>query len=193
MSDRTCLVNVMVRVTKDVNENVVIPSKQSKSFGNLVSTLLEGYYTNKYVRAYVEGMLSELEEESSKQFNEQIHKMMGSISSMGIYTDELKNVNDAGRETFEDVKEDKKNVKNDIMDERVKKLEDGMSELKDQNAQMLELLKQISSGAVQVVKPAEEVETPVEEEVDEKPVYEEETIEDKKALVELSFGMYEEG
>ena len=193
MSDRTCLVNVMVRVTKDVNENVVIPSKQSKSFGNLVSTLLEGYYTNKYVRAYVEGMLSELEEESSKQFNEQIHKMMGSISSMGIYTDELKNVNDAGRETFEDVKEDKKNVKNDIMDERVKKLEDGMSELKDQNAQMLELLKQMSSGVIQVAKPEEDVDTPVEEEADEKPVYVEETIEDKKALDELSFGMYEEG
>lgn len=191
MSERTCPVNVMVRVTKDVNDNVVIPSKQSKSFGNLVSTLLEGYYSNKYVRAYVEGRLDMLEEESSKQFNDQIQQMMGSISSMGIFTEELKEVNDVGKETFENASEEKKHVKEDIMDTRVKGLEDSIQILSKQNSQILSLLQNLQSGAV--VKPVEE---PVEEvasteEVEEVP--KEEVVFDMKSFNSLTEDMYDEG
>lgn len=191
MSERTCPVNVMVRVTKDVNDNVVIPSKQSKSFGNLVSTLLEGYYSNKYVRAYVEGRLDMLEEESSKQFNDQIQQMMGSISSMGIFTEELKEVNDVGKETFENASEEKKQVKEDIMDTRVKGLEDSIQILSKQNSQILSLLQNLQSGVV--VKPVEE---PVEEvasteEVEEVP--KEEVVFDMKSFNSLTEDMYDEG
>ena len=191
MSERTCPVNVMVRVTKDVNDNVVIPSKQSKSFGNLVSTLLEGYYSNKYVRAYVEGRLDMLEEESSKQFNDQIQQMMGSISSMGIFTEELKEVNDVGKETFENASEEKKQVKEDIMDARVKGLEDSIQILSEQNSKILSLLQNLQSGAV--VKPVEELveEVASTEEVEEVP--KEEVVFDMKSFNSLTEDMYDEG
>lgn len=191
MSERTCPVNVMVRVTKDVNDNVVIPSKQSKSFGNLVSTLLEGYYSNKYVRAYVEGRLDMLEEESSKQFNDQIQQMMGSISSMGIFTEELKEVNDVGKETFENASEEKKQVKEDIMDTRVKGLEDSIQILSKQNSQILSLLQNLQSGAVvkSVEDPVEEVAST--EEVEE--VSKEEVVFDMKSFNSLTEDMYDEG
>lgn len=191
MSERTCPVNVMVRVTKDVNDNVVIPSKQSKSFGNLVSTLLEGYYSNKYVRAYVEGRLDMLEEESSKQFNEQIQQMMGSISSMGIFTEELKEVNDVGKETFENASEEKKQVKEDIMDTRVKGLEDSIQILSKQNSQILSLLQNLQSGVVvkSVEEPVEEVAST--EEVEEVP--KEEVVFDMKSFNSLTEDMYDEG
>lgn len=191
MSERTCPVNVMVRVTKDVNDNVVIPSKQSKSFGNLVSTLLEGYYSNKYVRAYVEGRLDMLEEESSKQFNDQIQQMMGSISSMGIFTEELKEVNDVGKETFENASEEKKQVKEDIMDTRVKGLEDSIQILSEQNSKILSLLQNLQSGAV--VNPVEEhvEEVASTEEVEEVP--KEEVVFDMKSFNSLTEDMYDEG
>lgn len=191
MSERTCPVNVMVRVTKDVNDNVVIPSKQSKSFGNLVSTLLEGYYSNKYVRAYVEGRLDMLEEESSKQFNDQIQQMMGSISSMGIFTEELKEVNDVGKETFENASEEKKQVKEDIMDTRVKGLEDSIQILSKQNSQILSLLQNLQSGVVvkSVEEPVEEVAST--EEVKEAP--KEEVVFDMKSFNSLTEDMYDEG
>lgn len=191
MSERTCPVNVMVRVTKDVNDNVVIPSKQSKSFGNLVSTLLEGYYSNKYVRAYVEGRLDMLEEESSKQFNDQIQQMMGSISSMGIFTEELKEVNDVGKETFENASEEKKQVKEDIMDTRVKGLEDSIQILSKQNSQILSLLQNLQSGVVvkSVEEPVEEVAST--EEVEE--VSKEEVVFDMKSFNSLTEDMYDEG
>ena len=191
MSERTCPVNVMVRVTKDVNDNVVIPSKQSKSFGNLVSTLLEGYYSNKYVRAYVEGRLDMLEEESSKQFNDQIQQMMGSISSMGIFTEELKEVNDVGKETFENASEEKKQVKEDIMDTRVKGLEDSIQILSKQNSQILSLLQNLQSCAVvkSVEEPVEEVAST--EEVEEVP--KEEVVFDMKSFNSLTEDMYDEG
>lgn len=191
MSERTCPVNVMVRVTKDVNDNVVIPSKQSKSFGNLVSTLLEGYYSNKYVRAYVEGRLDMLEEESSKQFNDQIQQMMGSISSMGIFTEELKEVNDVGKETFENASEEKKQVKEDIMDTRVKGLEDSIQILSEQNSKILSLLQNLQSGAI--VKPVEELveEVVSTEEVEEVP--KEEVVFDMKSFNSLTEDMYDEG
>lgn len=191
MSERTCPVNVMVRVTKDVNDNVVIPSKQSKSFGNLVSTLLEGYYSNKYVRAYVEGRLDMLEEESSKQFNDQIQQMMGSISSMGIFTEELKEVNDVGKETFENASEEKKQVKEDIMDTRVKGLEDSIQILSKQNSQILSLLQNLQSGVVvkSVEEPVEEVAST--EEVEEVP--KEEVVFDMKSFNSLTEDMYDEG
>lgn len=191
MSERTCPVNVMVRVTKDVNDNVVIPSKQSKSFGNLVSTLLEGYYSNKYVRAYVEGRLDMLEEESSKQFNDQIQQMMGSISSMGIFTEELKEVNDVGKETFENASEEKKQVKEDIIDTRVKGLEDSIQILSKQNSQILSLLQNLQSGAVvkSVEEPVEEVAST--EEVEEVP--KEEVVFDMKSFNSLTEDMYDEG
>lgn len=191
MSERTCPVNVMVRVTKDVNDNVVIPSKQSKSFGNLVSTLLEGYYSNKYVRAYVEGRLDMLEEESSKQFNDQIQQMMGSISSMGIFTEELKEVNDVGKETFENASEEKKQVKEDIMDTRVKGLEDSIQILSEQNSKILSLLQNLQSGAI--VKPVEETveEVASTEEVEEVP--KEEVVFDMKSFNSLTEDMYDEG
>ena len=191
MSERTCPVNVMVRVTKDVNDNVVIPSKQSKSFGNLVSTLLEGYYSNKYVRAYVEGRLDMLEEESSKQFNDQIQQMMGSISSMGIFTEELKEVNDVGKETFENASEEKKHVKEDIMDTRVKGLEDSIQILSKQNSQILSLLQNLQSGVVvkSVEEPVEEVAST--EEVEEVP--KEEVVFDMKSFNSLTEDMYDEG
>ena len=191
MSERTCPVNVMVRVTKDVNDNVVIPSKQSKSFGNLVSTLLEGYYSNKYVRAYVEGRLDMLEEESSKQFNDQIQQMMGSISSMGIFTEELKEVNDVGKETFENTSEEKKQVKEDIMDTRVKGLEDSIQILSEQNSKILSLLQNLQSGAV--VNPVEETveEVASTEEVEEVP--KEEVVFDMKSFNSLTEDMYDEG
>ena len=191
MSERTCPVNVMVRVTKDVNDNVVIPSKQSKSFGNLVSTLLEGYYSNKYVRAYVEGRLDMLEEESSKQFNDQIQQMMGSISSMGIFTEELKEVNDVGKETFENASEEKKQVKEDIMDTRVKSLEDSINILSEQNSQILSLLQNLQSGVVvkSVEEPVEEVAST--EEVEEAP--KEEVVYDMRSFNSLTEDMYDEG
>lgn len=191
MSERTCPVNVMVRVTKDVNDNVVIPSKQSKSFGNLVSTLLEGYYSNKYVRAYVEGRLDMLEEESSKQFNDQIQQMMGSISSMGIFTEELKEVNDVGKETFENASEEKKQVKEDIMDTRVKGLEDSIQILSEQNSKILSLLQNLQSGAVvnPVEEPVEEVAST--EEVEEVP--KEEVVYDMRSFNSLTEDMYDEG
>jgi hypothetical protein len=191
MSERTCPVNVMVRVTKDVNDNVVIPSKQSKSFGNLVSTLLEGYYSNKYVRAYVEGRLDMLEEESSKQFNDQIQQMMGSISSMGIFTEELKEVNDVGKETFENASEEKKQVKEDIMDTRVKGLEDSIQILSKQNSQILSLLQNLQSGVVvkSVEEPIEEVAST--EEVEEVP--KEEVVFDMKSFNSLTKDMFDEG
>ena len=132
-----------------------------------------------------------LEEESSKQFNDQIQQMMGSISSMGIFTEELKEVNDVGKETFENASEEKKQVKEDIMDTRVKGLEDSIQILSKQNSQILSLLQNLQSGVVvkSVEEPIEEVAST--EEVEEVP--KEEVVFDMNSFNSLTKDMFDEG
>lgn len=96
-------VGIMADVSAEVFENVVSPAKAEKRFNKLVSNLLETYYTNDKVRAFVDGKEEESHIEGLSSLQEQLAQATNSLNTMGLYGDSLQMSLDSAKEDFSDV------------------------------------------------------------------------------------------
>ena len=78
-------VGIMADVSAEVFENVVSPAKAEKRFNKLVSNLLETYYTNDKVRAFVDGKEEESHIEGLSSLQEQLAQATNSLKYYGVY------------------------------------------------------------------------------------------------------------
>lgn len=167
-------VSVFISVRDELYNMVVEPYKKTKSFSKLITSLLEGYLTDDYIRAFVDGTIDLLRKESEDSLEEALNEMRESLSNMGVYTNSLKSVNRQGSEYFRDKAEgidveargtgDEKSEVRRTGDD-VKELVVTLREVLDQNREILSLLKEEKFGRGDRVEPAREegkvVEMPV--------------------------------
>lgn len=142
--------NVMIEVTDDIYEDIVAPFKKKKSFGKLITMLLEAYANNDSIYSYINGAMDGLENEATEELLKDLNSMAESLSMLGALSSEAEAVIDNGQRAFDDFStkatEDAKKVKetNGISREDVVEIvEDSVSEIKD-------MLKQLLSNGVTV-------------------------------------------
>lgn len=80
-------VNIMVDVSEEVYDTVVVPFKKSRKFSELINSLLTGYLKDNYVASYVEGTLDTLKNESARSLDEAIESMNQSFAMVGMLND----------------------------------------------------------------------------------------------------------
>lgn len=81
--------NVMVEVEDDVYSVIVEPHKRNKTFSKLISSLLNGYITDGYIRAFVDDNLEEVRKAVVGSFADSVGEMESVLANMGLFTDEL--------------------------------------------------------------------------------------------------------
>lgn len=169
--------SMLIEVSEEVNNLVVVPHKRNNTFSKLMATLLQGYIEDSYIRAYAEGTLVEMRKSSVDELDETLNSMASSLASLGIYTSELKSSTEGGLRHFNSysenkevdidftkkTKETKESTKSDKDEDLVKSVE----ELKQQNEMILNMMQKLMSGEVQVsTKSIEKVEESKDEEKD---------------------------
>lgn len=182
--------NIFLEVD-DVTYNLVVaPHKKSKTFSKLISALLRSYMEDPYVRASAEGTLDDLKRQSEESLDSILSGLNQSLSSMGLYTDELDMTSKKGQEFFSKktqehtevkkevdsaIKQDqeKTNKENAELRKEMDSLKKGMEAVTKQNSDIMEMLKKfMSSGSVTTSLPEEEAATTVESSTINKPVVE---------------------
>lgn len=133
-------VNMMIEVEDNVYDTVVAPHKRAKTFSKLIATLLKGYIENQYVRAYVDGTLDNMHKASVTALDDAIAGMSQSLASMGIYSSELTSVASEGKEIFSKVSEEH--------DESLDKVMSEMSDIREQNKNILLMLEKLSEKGI---------------------------------------------
>lgn len=142
-------ISILVKVSDSVYDMVVLPHKRSKTFAKLMATLLQGYIENDYIRSYAEGTLDEMHRASVDALDDVLGEMHQSLQSMGFYTDELKNTTTMGKEIFEEkLNESSSEVNNPTRDAEVEELRSTVSELKEQNTTIIDMLKDLLESGV---------------------------------------------
>lgn len=94
--------NILIDVSDDVYDEVIEPMKKNKTFSKLIASLIQGYISDGYIRAYAEDTLEELKKASVSSFNKSIDSMSESLSNLGLAADELEAVSMSGRSKFSD-------------------------------------------------------------------------------------------
>lgn len=151
-------VNVMAEVSQEVYDTVVVPHKRSKTFTSVIETLIEGYYSNVYIRSFVDDSLEGEQQQSSDVLNEIINNMHQGLANMGVYTDEMKSNSQDGIDAFGKKAEETKKEMEDINAQEIKSVKESVEELKNQNEEIMSMLKSfMSAGTPMVQKPTEEV------------------------------------
>lgn len=92
--------SVMLEFSDEVYDNIVEPMKKNKSFSKLLATLTEGYLNDGYIRAFADDNLENMRKAAVDSFSKSIDSMMGSLSNMGLFTDELEATATDGKERF---------------------------------------------------------------------------------------------
>ena len=157
-------VGIMADVSAEVFENVVSPAKAEKRFNKLVSNLLETYYTNDKVRAFVDGKEEESHIEGLSSLQEQLAQATNSLNTMGLYGDSLQMSLDSAKEDFSDVANTERLESgvssSDNLEEFKKEILDSQRSFMEE---MKSMLSSVLSGSVSVnssetpSKPKEEV------------------------------------
>ena len=157
-------VGIMADVSAEVFENVVSPAKAEKRFNKLVSNLLETYYTNDKVRAFVDGKEEESHIEGLSSLQEQLAQATNSLNTMGLYGDSLQMSLDSAKEDFSDVANTERAEtgvsSSDDLEEFKKEILDSQRSFMEE---MKSMLSSVLSGSVSVnssetsPKPKEEV------------------------------------
>lgn len=158
--------NVFIDVEDDVYDLVVSPHKKAKSFSRLMASLLQGYIEDEYIRSYGDGTLHDMRKASVDSLDSIIGTMTESLSNFGLFTDELEVSNNRGKELFNskkskqedivskhvsDIKEESElvNKENNKLKEEVGNLKDDMRSLKQQNLEMMNILRKLTeSGGI---------------------------------------------
>lgn len=93
--------SVMIEVNDDVYETLVEPLKRNKSFAKLISSLLNGYINDSYIRAFVDDNLEEVKKAVVGSFAESVGEMESALANMGLFADELSAHSQAGYARFQ--------------------------------------------------------------------------------------------
>lgn len=93
--------SVMIEVNDDVYETLVEPLKRNKSFAKLISSLLNGYINDSYIRAFVDDNLEEVKKAVVGSFAESVGEMESALANMGLFADELNAHSRAGYARFQ--------------------------------------------------------------------------------------------
>lgn len=91
-------VSVVLEISEDIYEDVVKPLKAEKSFGKVMSLLLEAYYESEAVYSYVSGLADGVNMEENSELMSDLRDMADSISFLSAQADSMKSVIDKGRE-----------------------------------------------------------------------------------------------
>ena len=146
-------VNIMADIDQTVYDAVVVPHKRNRSFTSLIEILLNGYYSNAYIRSFVDDAIDGIQHESNDILNDIISDMHQGLASMGVYTEEMKANAQDGINAFSKKSEEVKGELSEIQSKEIKDIKDGMDELREQvihqNEEIMNLLKTIMAGSVQ--------------------------------------------
>lgn len=131
--------SVMLEFSDEVYDNIVEPMKKNKSFSKLLATLTEGYLNDGYIRAFADDNLENMRKAAVDSFSKSIDSMMGSLSNMGLFTDELEATTSEGKDRFskkaeeqrESLPQDSGNPSTDIekLNSRMDSMQSTMNEL----------------------------------------------------------------
>lgn len=157
--------SVMLEFSDEVYDNIVEPMKKNKSFSKLLATLTEGYLNDGYIRAFADDNLENMRKAAVDSFSKSIDSMMGSLSNMGLFTDELEATATDGKERFskkaeeqrESLPQDSGNSSTDI-----EKLNSRMDNMQSTMNELLSVVKVLSEKFTGNVKMnVENVEKPI--------------------------------
>lgn len=162
-------VGIMADVSAEVFENVVSPAKAEKRFNKLVSNLLETYYTNDKVRAFVDGKEEENHIEGLSSLQEQLAQATNSLNTMGLYGDSLQMSLDSAKDEFSDMASTERLESEVSSEASASDLEEFKKEILDSQRSFMEemksMLSSVLSGSVSVSS-SETVSKPKEEAVE---------------------------
>lgn len=162
-------VGIMADVSAEVFENVVSPAKAEKRFNKLVSNLLETYYTNDKVRAFVDGKEEESHIEGLSSLQEQLAQATNSLNTMGLYGDSLQMSLDSAKDEFSDVASTERLGPGVSSEASASDLEEFKKEILDSQRSFMEemksMLSSVLSGSVSISS-SETVSKPKEEAVE---------------------------
>ena len=92
--------SILLEFSDEVYDTLVEPLKKNKSFTKLVTTLIDGYLNDAYVRAYADDTLDSMRNQAVSSFNDSIASMNETLSEMGLVTDELESNAVGGKAMF---------------------------------------------------------------------------------------------
>ena len=146
--------SILIEVDDTVYDLVVAPHKRAKTFSKLAATLLQGYIENDYIRSYAEDTLETMHKASVDALDDILGDMSNSLANMGLYTNELKNTAEDGVNTFGS---GDTNFSPPVgqADKEVEVIKEDISQLKEQNDNIMSMLKQLLSNGTVVTSPVE--------------------------------------
>lgn len=145
--------SILIEVDDTVYDLVVAPHKKAKTFSKLAATLLQGYIENDYIQSYADGTLETMHKASVGALDDILGDMSNSLANMGLYTNELKNTAEEGVSTFNSP-EPSFNPPVQPNSE-VDALKEDISQLREQNEDIMSMLKQLLSNGTVVSKSSE--------------------------------------
>lgn len=149
-------VNVMAEVSQEVYDTVVVPHKRSKTFTSVIETLITGYYSNVYIRSFVDDSLEGAQQQSNDVLNDIINNMHQGLANMGVYTEEMKSNSQDGIDAFGKKAEETKKEMEDINAQEIKSVKESVEELKNQNEEIMSMLKNFMAAGISMTqKPSE--------------------------------------
>lgn len=149
-------VNVMAEVSQEVYDTVVVPHKRSKTFTSVIETLITGYYSNVYIRSFVDDSLEGAQQKSNDVLNDIINNMHQGLANMGVYTEEMKSNSQDGIDAFGKKAEETKKEMEDINAQEIKSVKESVEELKNQNEEIMSMLKNFMAAGISMAqKPSE--------------------------------------
>lgn len=141
--------SILVEVDEVVYDLVIAPHKKNKTFSKLVATLLKGYIENELIRGYADDTLDDMRKASVDALDSMLDTMRSSLANMGMYTEDLRSNSESGANIFgaraEEAKEDIKANSVGMSAEEAEEMRSSMKELKEQNSQIIEMLKSFSN------------------------------------------------
>lgn len=93
--------SVMIEVDDDVYSSLVEPLKKNKSFSKLISSLLNGYLVDGYIRSFIDDCFEEVRKAVVGSFEDSVGEMESALANMGLFADELSAHSKAGYSQFQ--------------------------------------------------------------------------------------------
>lgn len=149
-------VNVMAEVSQEVYDTVVVPHKRSKTFTSVIETLITGYYSNVYIRSFVDDSLEGAQQQSNDVLNDIINNMHQGLANMGVYTEEMKSNSQDGIDAFGKKAEETKKEMEDINAQEIKSVKESVEELKNQNEEIMSMLKNFMAAGISMAQKSSE-------------------------------------
>lgn len=131
-------VSVLMEVDENTYEAIVEPRKKAKTFAKLMCALLEGYKSDGYIQAFVDGVLDDMKKSTSSSLDKVIADMRVSLANLGLYTDDLKSNAQQGKDMFSEKAEEVNSSRGG--DAKYDMLEELMREVLEQNKEILGFL-----------------------------------------------------